>query len=236
MLSIEQRQRSLFYCGFYYTGKIDKIEGALTKKAYELFQKDHGLEVDSIYGPITDRMLIEAVKELQTMLNACGANLIVDGIIGQKTIAAIKAFQKENGLVVDGIAGVKTFAKLREKSWATIKYFKRYEFKCGCDGRYCKGYSAEPNFLLLQILDNLRAELGPVTITSGVRCKKYNNSLKGSSSTSAHLSGRAADIYIPGVTTTKTGREKVKKRARELGITYTYSDTPNMGNAVHINI
>ena len=109
MLSIEQRQRSLFYCGFYYTGKIDKIEGALTKKAYELFQKDHGLEVDSIYGPITDRMLIEAVKELQTMLNACGANLIVDGIIGQKTIAAIKAFQKENGLVVDGIAGVKTF-------------------------------------------------------------------------------------------------------------------------------
>ena len=64
MLSIEQRQRSLFYCGFYYTGKIDKIEGTLTKKAYGLFQKDHGLEVDSIYGPITDRMLIEAVKSL----------------------------------------------------------------------------------------------------------------------------------------------------------------------------
>lgn len=235
MLSIEQRQRSLFYCGFYYTGKIDKIEGALTKKAYELFQKDHGLEVDSIYGPITDRMLIEAVKELQTMLNACGANLIVDGIIGQKTIAAIKAFQKENGLVVDGIAGVKTFAKLRAKAWSTVKYFKRTEFKCEC-GKYCDGYPTEPNFRLVQILDKLRAEFGIILVTSGVRCKKYNNSLAGSSPTSAHLSGCAADIYISGVTTSKDGREKVKKRAYALGAAYAYSDTPNMGNAVHINI
>lgn len=39
MLSIEQRQRSLFYCGFYYTGKIDKIEGALTKKHMNCFRK-----------------------------------------------------------------------------------------------------------------------------------------------------------------------------------------------------
>lgn len=236
MLSIKQRQLNLYYCGFYYKGRITGKNNLSLKNAYRSFQVSYGLKATYTFNQSTDDMIVLAAKELQTMLNACGANLIVDGLVGNKTIAAIKIFQKAIGLVVDGIAGVKTFAKLREKSWATIKYFKRYEFKCGCDGRYCKGYSAEPNFLLLQILDKLRAELGPVTITSGVRCKKYNNSLKGSSSTSAHLSGRAADIYIPGVTTTKTGREKVKKRARELGITYTYSDTPNMGNAVHINI
>ena len=37
----------------------------------------------------------------------------VDGILGPKSIAAIKKFQKANGLVADGIVGPKTAAKLR---------------------------------------------------------------------------------------------------------------------------
>ncbi len=36
----------------------------------------------------------------------------IDGVIGPISIAAIKKFQKDNGLVVDGIVGTKTAAKL----------------------------------------------------------------------------------------------------------------------------
>ncbi len=36
----------------------------------------------------------------------------IDGILGPKSIAAIKKFQKNNGLVVDGIVGPKTAAKI----------------------------------------------------------------------------------------------------------------------------
>ena len=54
-----------------------------------------------------------AVKTLQTMLNACGYNCgEVDGSFGDKTLSALKAFQKANGLVVDGQYGPKSKAAL----------------------------------------------------------------------------------------------------------------------------
>ncbi|MBI4358413.1 MAG: peptidoglycan-binding protein [Candidatus Omnitrophica bacterium] len=37
----------------------------------------------------------------------------VDGIIGKKTRAAIRAFQEKNGLTVDGVCGPKTWEKLK---------------------------------------------------------------------------------------------------------------------------
>lgn len=54
----------------------------------------------------------EDVKWLQTMLNVKGYSLKVDGIAGDKTITAVKDFQRKNGLTVDGIAGKKTIAAL----------------------------------------------------------------------------------------------------------------------------
>lgn len=54
----------------------------------------------------------ENVKLLQTLLNAHGAKLKVDGDFGKLTEAAVRAFQKANGLQVDGIAGPLTHASL----------------------------------------------------------------------------------------------------------------------------
>jgi peptidoglycan hydrolase-like protein with peptidoglycan-binding domain len=53
--------------------------------------------------------------DIQKALNAIGTKplLKLDGIIGQKTIAAIKAFQISQGLVADGIAGAKTLTALQ---------------------------------------------------------------------------------------------------------------------------
>ena len=53
------------------------------------------------------------VRTLQTKLNNWGYNCgTVDGIFGSKTLAAVKQFQKNNGLTVDGIVGAKTAAVL----------------------------------------------------------------------------------------------------------------------------
>jgi uncharacterized protein (TIGR02594 family) len=54
------------------------------------------------------------VTELQKALQAAGFDPgPIDGVIGRKTIAAIKAFQAAKGLAVDGIAGPKTQAALK---------------------------------------------------------------------------------------------------------------------------
>ena len=49
------------------------------------------------------------VKQIQTKLKRWGYyNGSVDGIYGSQTLAAVKSFQRKNGLTVDGIAGPKT--------------------------------------------------------------------------------------------------------------------------------
>ncbi|WP_078888143.1 peptidoglycan-binding protein [Streptomyces sp. NRRL S-118] len=56
----------------------------------------------------------EGVKNIQRRLNDFGWTppLVVDGIFGAKTEAAVKNFQQKNGLVADGIVGNKTWRKL----------------------------------------------------------------------------------------------------------------------------
>lgn len=60
------------------------------------------------------------IKQIQKSLNAYSGELFqplqVDGIIGPKTIEAIKAFQKMKGLRVDGIVDKKTLEALTQQS------------------------------------------------------------------------------------------------------------------------
>ena len=52
------------------------------------------------------------VKVVQKLLNQHGYQLNEDGIFGNNTLAAVKDFQKKNGLTVDGIAGKDTIKLL----------------------------------------------------------------------------------------------------------------------------
>ena len=55
----------------------------------------------------------EEVRQIQKKLKNWGYyNGNVDGIFGSKTLAAVKSFQRKNGLQVDGIVGKKTLAAL----------------------------------------------------------------------------------------------------------------------------
>lgn len=61
----------------------------------------------------------DQVKAVQEVLKGMGYDLGkwgVDGIIGKKTEAAIKEFQKKNGLKVDGIIGQNTLAAFEKAS------------------------------------------------------------------------------------------------------------------------
>ncbi len=62
------------------------------------------------------------IINIQNRLNALGYNCgKADGIVGDRTIAAIRAFQRDNKLSQDGIAGPKTKAKLFSKPDGTPK-------------------------------------------------------------------------------------------------------------------
>lgn len=60
-----------------------------------------------------------AVEELQRLLNATGATLDVDGSFGPATEAAVKTFQSSIPILVDGIAGPQTIAALKEEDMFT---------------------------------------------------------------------------------------------------------------------
>lgn len=122
MLNIKQRQQNLRTYYRFYTGDIDGIEGSKTKTAYKNFQRYTGLSQDGIYGKNTNNKLIYVIKDLQGKLNSKGYNLQIDGIVGTKTLNAIKDFQKKNNLTVDGIAGTNTYNKLNQSGPSSVNY------------------------------------------------------------------------------------------------------------------
>lgn len=69
--------------------------------------------------------------------------------------------------------------------------FHRSEFACECG---CGFDTADVE--LVEILQLIRDQLGPVEILSGCRCKSHNADVGGSKN-SQHMYGRAADIHVP---------------------------------------
>lgn len=165
------------------------------------------------------------IKQSQNLLAYLGYYVgNIDGIWGAGSKTACKAFQKDFGLDADGIAGDATQKALKhsvcygiEKKatteettetettgtfWDEIKYFTREEFKCKCGGKYCNGYPAEPQELLVRAAVKVREHFGvPVTISSGLRCPTHNANNKGVYN-SRHLSGKAMDFSVRGFNAT----------------------------------
>lgn len=120
------------YCLPDYEGVADKtIERDWTKglqmalnAAYDLH-----LAVDGSCGPLTrqavdhhylwyirQRPIVNAhVSWLQEALNQLGADLAVDGSFGPATDAALRSYQRREGLDVDGYAGVQTHLSILRK-------------------------------------------------------------------------------------------------------------------------
>ena len=130
---LQQRLIDLGYLG----GKANGDFGAATKAAVVAFQGRMGIWDDGIAGPDTQAKLYsnsakkassmaaytgeslkegmngDGVRALQKQLKKLGYYTgTVDGDYGSGTVAAVTAFQQNNGLTADGIAGNATLNKL----------------------------------------------------------------------------------------------------------------------------
>lgn len=59
-MTIKQRQCLLAYLG-YYNGQMDGIWGQQSQKATEAFQRDYSLNPDGVFGPETEKRILEVV-------------------------------------------------------------------------------------------------------------------------------------------------------------------------------
>ncbi len=126
----------------YYWAEITGNFGTKTEEAVIRFQKAKGLTADGVAGSKTINAIAsaiaakggtssssssssttlqlnsqgDAVSQLQQNLKTLGYySADITGNFGTKTEAAVKAFQKDNGLTADGIAGKKTLELIASK-------------------------------------------------------------------------------------------------------------------------
>lgn len=139
-------------------------------------------------------------KQKQCCLAALGlypADLI-DGIWGSRSEKAQEAFRQQYPTMTLGQA-VKALEGKGEDFWGNIRHFRREEFHCRCGGKYCDGFPAEPSQTLVELADDLREQFhAPAIPSSGLRCSRHNANVGGVAN-SRHLSGKALDFYIQGV-------------------------------------
>ncbi len=86
------------------------------------------------------------------------------------------------------------------------------------------------DIVLIEVLQSIRDEFGPVIITSANRCKDYNKKVGGTDD-SQHTKSRAADIVVRGVSPKAIGAFVDKKHPDTgLGI---YSDFVHVDSRGH---
>jgi uncharacterized protein YcbK (DUF882 family) len=71
--------------------------------------------------------------------------------------------------------------------WFSYDTDKMLACSCGCNTK-----GMEPSFL--ELLDHIRDEVGPMTVTSGYRCAAHNMAVSSTGASGPHTFGRAIDI------------------------------------------
>lgn len=153
----------------YYKMTVDGEWGSGSREACRRFQMDRGLAVDGYGGSETDRALKHAVYN--DLERPEPVEDVTDINVGDKT---------------------GTF-------WDHIRHWSREEFRCRCGGKYCNGFPAEPDQTLVELVDDIRHKAGrPGIPSSGLRCTVWN-SLQGGVENSRHMTGKALDFSIAGM-------------------------------------
>lgn len=144
---------------------------------------------DDIWGPMSQK----ATEDFQ---RAYMESEDVDCKWGPKTEARILE------VIATGEKPKETILPEAADWWNDVRYWTRNEFRCRCGeyhAPYCNGFPVEPDRALVELADNVRAHFGrPAHRTSGIRCQRHNAD-SGGVANSKHLSGKALDFWVDGV-------------------------------------
>lgn len=78
-------------------------------------------------------------------------------------------------------------------------HFKRSEFACKCQGKFCSPRHMNIDPRLVDICEVIRQHVDkPIRISSGCRCKVWNEKQNGSTN-SSHCLGLAADLHCDSI-------------------------------------
>lgn len=161
----------------------------------------------------------------------------IDGIWGKQSAAATEKLQRRLGLSPSGIWDAQTeqgaldrLGEEEDSFWDHIRYWTREEFRCQCGGKYCDGFPAEPDRVLVELVDDLRHRLGaPGHRSSGLRCPIHNAN-EGGVRNSRHLTGKALDFMVEG----KTGQQLLDAAQADQRTRYAY--IIGKGPYVHVDV
>lgn len=225
-MTIKQKQWQLFFLGYYGSSQkekeIDGLWGSRSMEATRKLQSESGIKNDGIFDTSTEGKSMEIVAAIQAVLaKYASVTLVCDGLAGPATYAAMIRFQKAKGISQTGIVSGNSWDLLMAESdydekastttpsttvstgasfWSEIKYFTRDELKCKCGGKYCNGFPAEPQEMMVRLAERARKHFGaPAHNVSCLRCRQHNAN-SGGVANSQHMYGEAMDIRIDGVT------------------------------------
>lgn len=129
------------------------------------------------FGDVRDALGFQTVKSFQEAWNLDDA-LVVDGVIGPKTTAAMN----------------ESLSRHRAGETDISTHFSASEFHCHCGGKLAGCKLVIIRHELLVNLEKLRAAYGrPVVLLDGYRCPKHNAQVSGSATDSQHMYGNAVD-------------------------------------------
>ncbi len=124
---VAELQERLMNLGYMEADEPTKHFGPVTEYAVQLFQRQHSLQQDGIAGVMTLDIIFSSdakkytllegtrgddVTSFQSQLKDLGYLSKATGYYGDETVAAVKAFQKNNGLSADGKAGEHTIERI----------------------------------------------------------------------------------------------------------------------------
>ncbi len=120
---VKKLQSRLMDLGYLDIDETTEYYGPATNYAVQLFQRQHGLDMDGVCGPKTLEYIYSNDAKMYTLLQGTEGNDVdmlqerlqelgylskITGYYGTETIEAVQAFQKRNDLGVDGKTGQET--------------------------------------------------------------------------------------------------------------------------------
>ncbi len=115
------------------------------------------------------------------------------------------------------------YIKEQSEWMAKWKNFKLDEFKCKCGCEEVKVDAA-----MLDLVQEARDELGPLSITSAYRCPSHNSSVSSTGENGPHTTGHALDIAVKDSRHRKQLIDFFATKVTGLGVAKTFIHIDNL--------